>query len=68
MAYIIKDWLKKATKEADSEKALKEAVEVTVKDKGKAAEDAKEKAKVAEKARALTEQRLIEADVKLGGT
>ena len=68
MAYIIEDRLKEATKEANREKALKEAAEVTVKDKGKAAEDAKERTKAAEKARALAEQRLTEADVKLGGT
>ena len=68
MAYIIEDRLKEATEEADKEKALKEAVEVTVKDKGKAAEDAKERAKAAEKVRALAEQRLTEANVKLWGT
>ena len=55
MAYIIKDQLKEAIKEADREKALKEAAEVTVKDKGKAVEDAKERAKVVKKARALAE-------------
>ena len=53
MAYIIEDRLKEATEEADREKALKEVVEVTAKDKGKAAEDAEERAKAAEKARAL---------------
>lgn len=53
MAYIIEDRLKEVAEDADWEKALKEVAEVTAKDKGKAAEDAEERAKEAEKARAL---------------
>ena len=53
MAYIIEDRLKEVTEEANWEKALKEVAEVTAKDKGKAAADAEERAKAAEKAQAL---------------
>ena len=47
--------MKEAAEEVDREKALKEVAEVMTKDKGKAAEDTEERAKVAEKARALAE-------------
>ena len=47
--------MKEAAEEADREKALKEVAEVTAKDKGKAVKDAEERAKAAEKARALAE-------------
>ena len=62
MAYIIEDRLKDAIEEADRERALKEVAEATVRDKGKAAEDAEERAQ------ALVEQKMMETDVKLGGT
>ena len=65
MAYVIDDWLKEAAEDADREKALKDVVVATTKDKGKAAE---KRAQAFEKARILVEQRLIEMDVKLGGT
>ena len=58
MAYIVKDRLKKAPKEADREKTLKDVVVVMVKDKGKAAEDVERRAREAKNARVLAEQSL----------
>lgn len=66
MAYIIKDRLKEAAEKADREKALKDIVEATTKDKGKAAEDAKKRAREAERAWVLAKEKLTEIDVKLG--
>ena len=47
---------------------MKDVAVATVKDKGKAAEAVKKRAQASEKAQILAEQRLIEMDVKLGGT
>ena len=66
MAYIIKDRLKEAAEKADREKALKDIVEATTKDKVKAAEDAKKRAREAERAWVLAKEKLMEIDVKLG--
>ena len=60
--------MKEATEEADQEKALKDVTEAMVKDKGKVAEDAKKRAREAERARILAEQKLTKMDVKLGET
>lgn len=68
MAYIIKDRLKEAAEKADREKALKDIVEATTKDKGKAAEDAEKRAREVEKAQVLAEEKLTEMDMKLGET
>ena len=50
LAYMMEDWLRDAAKEVDKEKALKEVIEATVKEKGMATENAKEKVRVAERA------------------
>ena len=68
MAYIIKDRLKEAAKEANREKTLKDIAEATKKDKGKATEDAKKRAREAERAWVLAKEKLTEIDVKLGET
>ena len=68
MAYIIKDRLKEAAKEANREKTLKDIAEATKKDKGKATEDAKKRAREVERAWVLAEEKLTEIDVKLGET
>ena len=47
---------------------MKDVAVATAKDKGKAAEAVKKRAQASEKAQILVEQRLIEMDVKLGGT
>ena len=46
---------------------MKDTVTVTAKDKGKAVEDAKRRAREAKNARVLAEQSLTEMDTKLGG-
>ena len=68
MAYMIEDKLRDAAKEVDKEKALKEVVEATVKDKDKAVKNAEERIRAAERARALAEQRVGGLEVKLRGT
>ena len=65
---MINDQLKEAAKDADREKAFKDVAVATTKDKGKAAEVVEKRAQASEKAQILAEQRLIEMDVKLGGT
>lgn len=55
MAYVIEDQLKEAAEDADREKALKDVVVATAKDKGKAAEAAEKRAQVSMKARILAE-------------
>lgn len=55
MAYVIDNRLKEAAKDADREKALKDVVVATTKDKDKAAEVAKKRAQASEKARILAE-------------
>lgn len=67
MAYMIEDKLRDAAKEVDKEKALKEVVEATVKDKDKAVKNAEERIRAAERARALAEQRVGGLKVKLRG-
>ena len=58
--------MKYATKDAEKEKALKEAAEVTVREKGIATEAAKGKARELERARALAEERATKLETKLG--
>ena len=65
---MIEDRLKDVAKEADREKALNEVVKAIAKDKVEAAKDAEERTRAAERARALAEQKLMETNVKLGGT
>lgn len=50
MAYMMQDRLKNAAVEADKEKALKEFAEATARGKGTATENAKERARVVERA------------------
>ena len=64
---MIEDKLRDVAKEANKEKALKEVVEATVKDKDKAVKNAEERIRAAESARALAEQRVGGLEVKLRG-
>ena len=64
---MMEDRLKDATEEADKERTLKEVAKATVKDKEKVVENVKEQIRAAERAWALTEQRVEELDVKLRG-
>ena len=56
MAYMMEDRLRDVVEEVDKERALKEVVEATVKDKDKAMENAKDRIRATERARALAEQ------------
>lgn len=60
--------MRDAAEEIDKERALKEVAEAMVKDKDKATEDAEERARVTERAQALVEKKLMEMEVKMGGT
>ena len=68
LACVIDEWLKEATEDANQEKALKDVVVATIKDKGKVATVAKKRAQKTEKARVLAKQKLTKMDIKLGGT
>ena len=68
LVYVIDDRLIEVAEDANQEKALKEVVVATVKDKGKAVEATEKKARAFEKARILAELRLTKMDVKLGST
>lgn len=58
--------MKEFTKDAEQEKALKDVAATTVKEKGKAPEADKKKAKSSEKARLVVERNLAEVEDKLG--
>ena len=55
MVHVIQDQLKEAVEDADREKALKNVAVAITKDKGKAAELAKNRGQMSEKARILAE-------------
>ena len=61
----MEDRLKSAAEEANKKKALKEVVEVTVREKSTVVENAKKRVRVAERAQALVEQNLAEVIAKL---
>ena len=63
---MMQDQLKNAVKEADTEKALKEVVEATARDRGRPTKAAKEKAREAKRARILAKQRVADLETKLG--
>jgi len=52
---MIEDRLKGAAEEANKEKALKEVVEATMKEKGTAVENAEEQARAVERTQALAQ-------------
>lgn len=60
--------MKELVEDAEGEKALRDVVKATVKEKLKIAKDAEEKAASVEKARALAEGKSTELEVQLGGT
>ena len=68
LTHILDGRLKELSEDAEREKALKEVVMVTAKEKAKAAETMKKKAATFKKARALAEKRFTELETKLGGT
>lgn len=66
LAYILDGRLKDLAEDVGREKALKDMVVVTVKDKEKAAATAEKKVAAFEKARVAVEKRSSELEVKLG--
>ena len=60
--------MREATEDDDREKALKDVVVATAKEKGKVAAAVKKKADEAERGRVLAEEKLTEMDIMLGGT
>lgn len=68
MVHVIEDRLKDAAMDADREKALKDVVVATAKDKGKAAKATEKRVQASEKAWMLAKQKLTKMDIKLGGT
>ena len=68
LTHILDGRLKELFEDAEWEKALKEVVEVTTKDKAMAAEIAGKKVAAFEKAKVLAEERFLELEVKVGET
>ena len=68
LAHLLDGWLKKLAEVADREKAFKDVVEVTTKDKTKATTTAEKKAAASKKARVAVEKRSLKLEVKLGET
>lgn len=66
LTHILNGTLKELAEYADREKASKDVVVATDREKGKAVEAAKKKAKSSEKARLLAEGKLAEAEDRLG--
>ena len=60
--------MKEIAKDVEQEKALKDVVIATMKEKGKTTEAVEKKAQSMEKARLVTKTKLTEMEVKLGDT
>ncbi|KAK9992022.1 hypothetical protein SO802_027007 [Lithocarpus litseifolius] len=67
LTHILDERLKELAEDAEQEKALKDVVVATAKEKDKVAEAAKKKAQSSKKARLVAERKLAEAGDKLGG-
>ena len=67
LTHVLDGRLKELSEDAKREKALKEVVAATTKEKVKATEAVEKKAAAFEKARALVEKRSMELEMKLGG-
>lgn len=68
LTHVLDRRLKELFEDAEQEKALKEVVEVTTKDKAMAAEIAEKKVATFKKAKVLAEERFLELEVKVGET
>ena len=66
LTHILNGTLKELAEYADREKASKDVVVATDREKGKAVEATEKKAKSSEKARLLAEGKLAEAEDRLG--
>lgn len=68
LTYVIDERLKEAIKDTEREKALKDIAVATVEEKGIATETIEKRAQFVKKAQLAAENKLIEIEVKLGGT
>lgn len=68
LTHVLDGQLKELFEDAEKEKALKEVVELTAKEKAKAAETMEKKAVATEMARGLAEKRSADLESKLGKT
>lgn len=68
LTYVIDKRLKEIAKDVEREKALKDVVIATMKEKGKTTEAVEKKAQSMEKARLVVKKKLTEMEVKLGDT
>ena len=66
LTHIFEESQKEVAKDAERKKVLKDVVAAIAKEKGKAAEAAKKKAKSSEKAWLVVENKLAEAETKRG--
>ena len=68
LTHILDKRLKELSENAEQEKSLKDIAAATTKEKVKAAKATEKKANASKKARVLAEKRLMEMEMKLGGT
>ena len=66
MAHVLNERLKELAEDAEREKALKDVVVATTKEKSKAVEATEKRVQSAEKARLVAKKKLTEVEVKLG--
>ena len=66
MAHVLNERLKELAEDAEREKALKDVVVATTKEKSKAIEVTEKRVQSAEKARLVAKKKLTEVEVKLG--
>ena len=66
MAHVLNERLKELAEDAEREKALKDVVVATTKEKSKAIEATEKRVQSAEKARLVAKKKLTEVEVKLG--
>ena len=67
LTHVLDEWLKELAEDVEREKALKDVVADTAKEKGKATDVSEKKAKAAEKAQLAVEKKLAKVEAKLGG-
>ena len=66
MAHVLNERLKELAEDAEREKALKDVVVATTKEKSKAIEVTEKRVQSAEKARVVAKKKLTKVEVKLG--
>ena len=67
LTHILDERMKELSEDVEREKALKDVVEDTAKEEGKAVDATEKRAQTAKKARLVAEKKLAEVEAKLGG-